>query len=223
MYPILERMRKFLIKYKVSFLLSVLLAILIVFASQASAISKPDWAGNSGQGQSATGGGTIGRGRLEGGKLAACQMHSRNITTRSNHMVDLANRMMQVFDSIAARVENYYLAKLVPQGKTLPNYNALAADIQTNKNTITPLLQALQTDIANFKCDGTNPGGQLTQFRTDMQAVIRGLKTYRTSIKNLIVAVASIRGAGDSNATGSATQPSITPTISPTIEPTVSQ
>ena len=132
-------------------------------------------------------------------------------------MIRHANRMVEVFDSIATRIQNYYLTRLVPQGKTLSNYNALVLDIQTNKNAIAPLLQAIQTDIANFKCDGNDPKGQLDQFKEDMHAVIAGLKAYKKSVRNLIVAVASIRGTGEGNATGSATQPSIEPTALPTL------
>ena len=82
----------------------------------------------------------------------------------------------------------------------MPNYDALVSDIQTNKNAIAPLLEAVQTDAANFKCDGDDPKGQLDQFKEDMHAVIAGLKAYKTSVRNLIVAVASIRGETSGNA-----------------------
>lgn len=156
-----------------------------------------------------------GRGRLEENKLRLCRIKEKVITNRSNNMVRHANRMVEVFDSIATRIKHYYSTRLVPQGKILPNYDALIADIQTKKAAVSPLLQAITADVANFKCDGENPGGQLAQFRTDMQALIRGIKTYRTSIKNLIVAVASIRGETSGNASDSATRPSITPTVTP--------
>lgn len=165
----------------------------------------------------------IGRGRLEENKLRLCQVKEKVITNRSNNMVQHANRLIAVFDSIAARVINYYQSRLVPQGKILPNYNALVLDIQTKKTAVTPFLEAVTADVANFKCDGDDPGGQLNQFKEDMHAVIAGLKAYKKSVRNLIVAVASIRGAGDGNATGSAVQPSITPSIEPTAVPTVSQ
>jgi len=218
--------------------------LLVVFVSQVSAVDNPPSGQNvppgllkkqtliSQQGTSTTSGGKIGqirklsgtppfgRGRLEENKLRLCQVKEKVITNRSNNMVRHANRMVAVFDSIATRIQNYYQTRLVPQGKTLPNYNALILDIQTNKNSLTPLLGAVQTDVTNFKCDGDDPKGQLDQFREDMHAVIAGLKAYKRSVRNLIVAVASIRGAGDGNATGSAAAPSITPSTAPTVEPT---
>lgn len=161
--------------------------------------------------------------RLDQAKLRVCQVKEKIITNRSNNMVNHVNRLITVFDSIVTRIQNYYLTRLVPQGKTLANYDALILDIQTNKNVLTPLLETIQADVTNFKCDGDDPKGQLDQFKEDMHAVIAGLKAYKTSIRNLIVAIASIKGVGDGNATGSATQLSITPTAVPTAVPTLSQ
>src|SRR3989344_6900944 len=160
--------------------------ILIVFVSQVYAVKNPPSGQNTAPGllkkqvnttclgKLASLGGTLsnkpsgtppfGKIRLEEAKLRVCQVREKVITNRSNNMVRHANRLTTVFDSIAARIQNYYLTKLVPQGKTLPNYDALILDIQTNKNALTPLLEAVQADIANFKCDGDNPGSQLTQF-----------------------------------------------------------
>ena len=213
--------------------------LLLVFASQVSAVNDSVAGQNTapgllkkqvnttGWGKPASVGGNLsnkpsgsppfGKIRLEEAKLRVCQLREKHITNRSNQMIRHANRMVGVFGSIAARIQNYYLTKLVPQGKTLPNYDALVLDIQTNRNALSPLLAAVQTDAANFKCDGDNPKGQLDQFKTDMHAVIAGLKAYKKSVRNLIVAVASIRGAGEGNATGSAAQPSIEPTAVPTM------
>ena len=136
---------------------------------------------------------------------------SANITRRSNHLVELADKMIKVFTSIANRVEQYYLTKVVPAGATLPTYDALVADITTKQNAITPLLEAAQADATNFSCTGNNPKAQLTQYKTDMQAVIRGLKEYRTSVRNLIVAVRTLPSLTLSG-TPSAT---LTPTMTP--------
>src|SRR3989338_6406002 len=215
--------------------------ILIVFVSQVYAVNNPPSGQNTapgllkkqvnttGLGKLASLGGTLsnkpsgtppfGKIRLEEAKLRVCQVREKVITNRSNKMVQHANRLAAVFDSIATRIQKYYLTKLVPQGKTLPNYDALVLDIQTNKNALAPLLAAVQADVTNFKCDGDDPKGQLDQFKEDMHAVIAGLKTYKRSVRNLIVVVASIRGTGEGNATGSAVQPSVVPSVVPSVTP----
>lgn len=182
-------MKKFLIEHRVSILLIFSVVTLLFFVYQVSA-QVP-----------ATGGAAVGtsrslsadKGRLEVNKLRLCKIRERNIINRSNSMVAHAHRLVQFFDSIATRVENYYSSKLVPSGKTLPNYDALVADIKVNKDAITRLLQVVQSDAANFKCEGDDPKGQLDKFREDMHAVITGLKTYRISVRNLTVAVSTLK------------------------------
>jgi len=225
--------------YAFPIFISALAVLLLVFVSQVSAVNNSAAGQNTapgllkkqisttGWGKPASVGGNLfnkpsgtppfGKARLEEAKLRVCQLREKHIINRSNQMVRHANRMVEVFGSIATRIQNYYLTKLAPQGKTLPNYDVLVLDIQTNRNALAPLLAAVAADAANFKCDGDNPKGQLDQFKTDMHAVIAGLKAYKTSVRNLIVAVASIRGTGEGNATGSAAQPSIEPTAVPSL------
>lgn len=184
-------MEKFLVKHKASIPLVFLAVVLIVLVSQASAQVATTGGGTIGASR-----GSIGKGRLEANKLRLCKVREKNITNRSSNMVAHAHRLVQVFDSITTRVENYYLSKLLPSGKILPSYDALVADIKVNKDAVTHLLQVAESGATNFKCDGDDPKGQLERFREDMRAVIAGLKTYKTSVRNLIVAVSLIKGTG---------------------------
>lgn len=160
---------------------------------------------------------------LQDVKLRKCQTLSASITRRSNHLVELVDKMKKVFTSIANGVEQYYLTKVVPTGATLSNYDALVADITTKENVITPLLEAAQADASNFSCTGNNPKAQLTQYRTDMQAVIRALHDYRTAIKNLIVAVRTLPSLGLSGTPSATPSVILTPTITsaPSLTPSV--
>lgn len=156
---------------------------------------------------------------LESGKLRACQSIEKNLTNRSNHLVELVTHMETTFTRIANGVEQYYLTKVVPAGNTLSNYDALVADITTKQNALTPLIEAAQADVINFSCTSDNPGASMTQYRTDMQAILHGLKDYRTSIKNLIVAVHTLKAISVS------TTPTVTGTVSttPTDTPTITE
>ncbi|MBI3397376.1 hypothetical protein HY045_02780 [Candidatus Woesebacteria bacterium] len=132
--------------------------------------------------------------RLIDAKLKACQARENAIKTRSTHLGQLATTMEEKFDAIAKRVEEYYTTKVVPSGKTVSDYDALVADIQTKKTAVQTALTQAQADSTGFSCTGDDPKGQMTLFRKDMQAVIQALKDYRTSIKSLIVAVHSVTG-----------------------------
>ncbi|HVA96645.1 MAG TPA: hypothetical protein VND99_03240 [Candidatus Acidoferrales bacterium] len=151
---------------------------------------------------------------LQGSKLTSCQSIQKALTNRSTHLVSLVTQMEEKFTSIAKGVEQYYLTNVVPTGATLSNYDSLVADITTKQNALTPLVAAAQSDATNFSCTSTNPGAQMTQYRTDMQGVLQGLQAYRTSIKNLIVAVRTLPSVS--------VTPSSVPSASPTEVPSPS-
>lgn len=122
--------------------------------------------------------------------VRACQVKENAVKQRSLHLIRLANNMEIRFDTIANRVETFATAS----GKTIPNYNALVADIAAKKALVSAALVKTSADVTDFNCTGNDPKGQLVQFRLDMQSVMGALKNYRVSIKNLIVAVRSVVG-----------------------------
>lgn len=141
--------------------------------------------------------------RLTETKLKVCQTKETTIKNRTTRLGDLANKMIEKFDTITNRVKEHYISKVVPSGKTLANYDSLVSDIQTKKEAVQTVLTQAQTNVSGFSCDGDAPKEQMTQFRSDMQAVKTALKDYRTSIKNLITAVRSISGTSKESTTGS--------------------
>ena len=161
--------------------------------------------------------------RLQDAKLKVCEKMSENITRRSVHLVDLVTRMEKTFTSIAQGVEQYYLTKVVPAGNTLSNYDTLVADIATKQSAVDSMVATAQSGAAAFSCTGNNPKAQLTQYRTDMQAVIKGLQDYRTSIKNLIVAVRTLKSTSLFVTPSASLSATLTPTetLTPTGIPSV--
>lgn len=145
--------------------------------------------------------------RLTDARLKSCQAKEESIKNRLSHLNQLATNMQEKFDAIAERVKEYYTTKVVPSGKTVANYDTLVANVATKKTQVQTALTKAQDDVAGFSCDGEDPKGHLTTFRLDMQAVKGALKEYRTSIKNLIVAIRSV--------TGETKKASPTPTATP--------
>ncbi len=183
------------INRQISFL-GIFLISLILFTVTAFAIGKPQDVGAQGQGLEHP---NVSVTQGVGGKLRACQARESAIKNRLTHLTTLTTNMETKFDAIAARVENFYTNKVVPSGKTVSNYNTLVSDIQAQKTTVQTVLTKAQTDVNSFSCISGNPKTQLTQLREDMQVVKRALKAYRTSIKNLIVAVRSVTGGTERN------------------------
>lgn len=132
--------------------------------------------------------------RLTDVKLKTCQNKKAAIQKRNNQLTKTVENMLSKFDSIAARVKAFYDNKVLPAGKTVPNYDALIAEIAAKKAAVQTALDKATTSSNIFDCASDDPKGQLNQFRTDMQTVKQGLKDYRISIKNLIVTIRSVTG-----------------------------
>ncbi len=155
------------------FLLSSVTAFAVTLPNQANSQSKPA------------------KTRLQDAKLKNCQAKENGIKKRSTQLANLAKNMQEKFDATAKRVQDYYTNTVVPSGRTVAEYDNLITDIQTKKTVIQTAITNVQNNFSDFSCTSDDPKGTMTQFREDMQAVKQALKNYRTSIKNLIVAVRS--------------------------------
>lgn len=145
---------------------------------------------------------------LSSTSLRSCEARQDAVKNRMDSLVKLVTNMEEKFDAIATRVEDFYTNKVLPTGKTVANYDKLVADISAKKDVVTKDLTDAQTKVAAFSCTADDPRGLLTQFRIDMQKVKSDLKNYRTSIKNLIVAVHKV---------GPTPSPEVSPTATPSI------
>lgn len=143
------------------------------------------------------------------GLQRSCESREDTIVSRMSQLVRLSENMLSVFDKHLARVQNYYLTVVVPAGSTVANYDDLVADTAAKKAVVQTALANAQADVDDFSCTTGDPIAHLATFRTDMQTVKTALKEYRSSIKNLIVAV---RTAAEALET-----PTPTPTATPTL------
>ena len=133
----------------------------------------------------------VGNTKVEG-RLRACQAKQQGIIKRMDQLEKMAENMLEKFSAIQDRVVQYYNEKVVPSGKTVANYDTLIAEIQTKKTAVQTAIDQARANSALFSCDEDDPKGQLKKFGDDMRAVKSALKEYRTSIRNLIVAVRSL-------------------------------
>lgn len=132
--------------------------------------------------------------KLPEASLRSCQARESAIQQRMIHLSQLAKTLENKFGDIALRVEAYYTNIVVPAGKTVTNYSTLVTNIETKKAAVDAELAKASTDSAGFTCSGSDPRAQMTLFRTDMQAVKNALKDYKTSVRNLIVAIHTVGG-----------------------------
>ena len=135
--------------------------------------------------------------RLEGAKLRTCQVREDAVNKRINNLVMLTENMETKFSSISARVIEYYETKVLPD-KSLSNYQELIDEIATKKAAVDSALDSAQSSVGSFSCESDDPKNMYTTFRENMQTVKNALKEYRTSIKNLIVAIRTLNSEEES-------------------------
>ena len=122
-------------------------------------------------------------------RLRICQTREGTIKQRFERITNISNVMIESFDFQAQKVQNYYSQNLVPKGKTVPNYGNLVTDIQTKKTAVQISLSKARAEAVSFSCTAGEPQKFIRDFRTYSQETNTAFKNYRTSVKNLIVAV----------------------------------
>jgi hypothetical protein len=123
-----------------------------------------------------------------------CEAHVKVARLRENNLAKRATNMQKRLDKIATIVENYYTTKLVPQNKTISNYDALLSDVNAKKAALTPLIIKVQSDSQALTCENGAARSQFETFRTDATSLIAAFKAYRISLINLIQAVRKANG-----------------------------
>ena len=143
--------------------------------------------------------------RLNENKLRICEKLETNINNRSGNLVDRINKHTARFDIISNKVQDFYTDKMIPKGITVENYDSLVGDMSIKKALVDEEVAKALSTISDFDCSSDHPKQQLSDFREQMQSVIKSLKDYRKSVVNLIVAVrTSFNNAKDKEATSSA-------------------
>ena len=130
----------------------------------------------------------------ERGRERACEVRKRAFGKRHEQTVKMATKMLQHFSARAMRSQEFYTNKVLPTGKTVPNYEALVADVAAKKLAVEQALDQLKTDAQNFACPDREErqATESATFRQNMQKVKRALYEYRKSIKNLIKAIKDV-------------------------------
>jgi len=132
--------------------------------------------------------------RLTDKKLEICQKREAKITNIMKRIGDRADRQVALFSKITDRVQNFYVTNEL----SVDNYDTLVAAVNDKKATAQGLVTALKGLIVDFDCEGDDPKGVTEVFKTKLKETITTLKEYKTAVKNLIVAVKTAAGTGDS-------------------------
>ena len=172
-------------------------------ASAHAQTTGPGYSGTnnpSGNTVQASNGKANGQLHLAAAQLKACQNRENAINNIMSRIDTRAQNQISLFSTIATRVENFY----TQQGKALSNYSQLVAAVNAAQTQAENDFSTLKS-TSNFSCSISNPKGMVTAFQSYLKTEISVLQNYRTTVKNLIVGVASANGVNlsSSNQSGS--------------------
>ncbi|MFZ1258380.1 MAG: hypothetical protein WAQ25_02830 [Candidatus Saccharimonas sp.] len=129
--------------------------------------------------------------KLEGEKLTACQKREKNIANITTRIADRGKKQVALFSGIAERVQTFYVTK----GKTVEHYDALVADMNAKKAAAEQAVEVITASSGNFTCTAGDPKSNVDSFKQSLTTQIEAIKAYKTSVKNLIVAVKSVQSS----------------------------
>jgi hypothetical protein len=136
-------------------------------------------------------------GRSEAQKLAQCKRKEKTINQIMVRIADRGQKQMDLFSTIATRVEDFY----TKSGRTADNYDALVAAVNSSKADAQTTVTDIKTTSVSFKCDGSESNSAGQAFKASLKSEIQALKDYKTAVKNLIVGVKSVQ-SDNANTTG---------------------
>lgn len=168
---------------------AVLSLPLFAYAKSAQALETGNGSSDSGSSQTGgsdtSGNGQVAQtGKLEGGKLQACQNREKVITATMTRVQDRAQKQLQIFDKVAERVQAFYESK----GYQSSQYGELVANMNAKKIAAQNATQTMAQN-GGFNCGGDAPKGTLDGFSTQAKAANATLKDYKTAVQDLIVDV----------------------------------
>lgn len=126
--------------------------------------------------------------KLEDKRLEACTKRETSINRHMQRIADRAAKQLEAFNKISERVQGFYTEKSL----TLSNYALLVEDSSAKKAAAEAAIADLKNSSVDFKCDSEDPVGTAEAFKGARQEVVVAMKEYKTSVKNLIVAVKSV-------------------------------
>lgn len=126
---------------------------------------------------------------MSAGRLRACQNRQQAVTNIMARIADRGQKQLNLFTTIATRVENFYTTK----GSTLGSYDTLVAAVNTQQAAAQTAVDAVKASGSGFSCDSGDPKAFVTTFKSSLKSEISALQSYRTSVKNLIVGVKSVQ------------------------------
>lgn len=125
--------------------------------------------------------------KLDAAKLKVCENREAKIEKTMTNLQKRGENQIAVFDKIYERLKKFYTDK----GYNVTNYSSLMADVEAKRSAAQTSIKEIAGMDKDMKCSSDDPKAPAEAFKAKMKELIDQLKQYRTSIKNMIVAIKS--------------------------------
>ena len=115
----------------------------------------------------------------------ACNQREHSITTRTANFGAAAQRHLDVFNSIFAKVQAFQTDKHL----NVSNYDALVAAATAKQSTAQSAVDALKALNVPIDCTQSDPAGSVATVKAAVSDARTALQAYRSAIKDVIVAL----------------------------------
>jgi len=122
-----------------------------------------------------------------------CEKKSADIVTRMASIAEQGEKQIAVFDKISQKVQEFYSEK----NYTVADYTSLLNAVTVSKAAAEKAIGAVSRESSSFSCDAEDPKLNVEAFKAAVITKNETLKAYKTSIKDLIVAIKSSATDGD--------------------------
>ncbi len=129
-------------------------------------------------------------------KLKACENRRESAKKIMERISNRGEKQIEVFTKISDRTQEFYKQK----GYNVANYDSLVSDVNAKKQAALVATENTKKSAEKFVCSSDNSVGNSAVFKNNLKLQIQAIKDYKTSVKNLIVAVKS---ANPNKSTGS--------------------
>lgn len=126
-----------------------------------------------------------GKEHSETARQKACEQRQANIDKRTANFATAAQRHLGVFNKIFTKVQAFHDKKQL----NVTNYDSLVATVTAKQTAAQTAVDALKALDVNIDCTQTDPATTVATVKTAVSDARTALKAYRSSIKDLVVAL----------------------------------
>jgi len=128
----------------------------------------------------------------------SCEARKTSLDKRMSNAVRQAQNHKEVFDKIYTRVKDFYTTKNL----NIANYDTLTVSVDKAQADAAASIMALQGLDISVDCSSQTVAGSVSTFQQAVKTTRDSLKTYRSSLVDLIKA---IKGASSGTDSGTST------------------